>query len=93
MHTISRNKGNQTKKFAHLVEYNLRNIFVEKSYTKCGGEAIFTHFSKKSKLRLSLNQWSKFLCNLFIWHTNLRAIEIKRNETADHLLVPYIKLF
>ena len=25
-------------KFGHLIEYNMRNIFLEKSYTKCGGE-------------------------------------------------------
>ena len=24
--------------FGQLIEYNLRNIFLEKSYTKCGGE-------------------------------------------------------
>ena len=27
-------------KFAHLREHNIRNIFLEKLYTKCGGEAI-----------------------------------------------------
>ena len=35
---ISRSKGNQTMKFGQLVEYQMRNIFLEKSYTKCGGE-------------------------------------------------------
>ena len=24
-------------KFGHLIEYNIRNIFLEKSYTKCDG--------------------------------------------------------
>ena len=33
---ISRSKGNQTMKFGQLIEYNMRNIFLEKSYTKCG---------------------------------------------------------
>ena len=37
---ISRNQGNQTKKFGQLIEYNMRNIFIEKSFTKCGGETI-----------------------------------------------------
>ena len=32
------------------------NIFVEKSYTKCGGESIPGPFSKKSKLSISLDQ-------------------------------------
>ena len=38
MHTlpnISRSKGNQTMKFIQFIEY-MRNIFLEKSYTKCG---------------------------------------------------------
>ena len=30
---ISRNKGNWTMKFRQLIEYNMRNIFLEKSYT------------------------------------------------------------
>ena len=37
---ISRSKGNQTIKFVQLIEYNMRNIFLEKSYTKYGGETI-----------------------------------------------------
>ena len=43
-------------KFGQLVEYNMGNIFVEKSYTKCGGETLPNRFSKKSKLSLSLDQ-------------------------------------
>ena len=35
---ISRSKGNQRMKFCQLIEYNMRNI-LEKSHTKCGGEA------------------------------------------------------
>ena len=35
-------------------EYNMSNIFVEKSYTKLGGETIPRPYSKKSKLSLSL---------------------------------------
>ena len=34
---ILRSKDNQTIKFGQLIEYNMRNIFLEKSYTKCGG--------------------------------------------------------
>ena len=33
---ISRSKGNQTMKFDQLIECNMRNIFLEKSYTKHG---------------------------------------------------------
>ena len=35
---ISWSKDNQTLKFGQLIEYNMRNIFLKKSYTKCGGE-------------------------------------------------------
>ena len=35
---ISQRKGNQTMKFSQLTEYNMRNIFLEKLYTKCGGD-------------------------------------------------------
>ena len=31
---ISRSKGNQTMKFGQLTECNMRNIFLEKPYTK-----------------------------------------------------------
>ena len=37
---ISRSKGNQAIKFGQLVKHNMKNIFLEKSYTKCGGETI-----------------------------------------------------
>ena len=43
-------------KFGQLIDYNMRNIFVEKSYAKCGRETIPRPLSKKSKLHLSLNQ-------------------------------------
>ena len=41
--------------FGLLIEYNMRDIFVEKSYTKCGGETIPRLFFKKSKLNVSLD--------------------------------------
>ena len=53
---ISRSKGNQTMKFGQLREYNMRNNFLEKSYTKCGVETIPRPYSKKSKLSISLDQ-------------------------------------
>ena len=49
-------KGNQTMTFGQLIEYNLRNIFLEKSYPKCGGETSPRPFFKKLKLSISLNQ-------------------------------------
>ena len=52
---ISRSKGNQAMKLGQLIEYNLRNTFLKKSYTKCGGEAIPRRFFKKSKLSISID--------------------------------------
>ena len=49
---VSRSKGNQTMRFDQLVEYNRRNIFLEKSYTECGGETIPRPFYEKLKLSL-----------------------------------------
>ena len=43
---ISRSKDNHRMKFRQLIEYNIGNIFVEKSYTKCGGGTIPRPFSK-----------------------------------------------
>ena len=37
---FSKGKGNQAMKFGQLIDYNMRNIFAEKSYTKCAGETI-----------------------------------------------------
>ena len=73
---ISTNKGNQEMKFGQLIKYNLRNIFLEKSYTKYGGETIPRSFFKKLKLSISLDQYSKNLYILFLLFGKLRTIEI-----------------
>ena len=53
---ISRSKSNQTMTFGQLIECNLRNIFLETSYTKCGGETSPRPSSEKLTLSISLNQ-------------------------------------
>ena len=53
---ISRSEGNQTMKFGQSMECNMRNIFIEKSYIKSGGETSPRPFSAKLKLRISLDQ-------------------------------------
>ena len=50
-------------KFGQLLEHNMSNIFVKKSYTKCAGETVPRRLSK------ALN-------SLFLLYANLRAIEI-----------------
>ena len=49
--TNSRRKGNQAMKFVQLIEYNTRNIFLQKAYTRCGGETIPKLFAKKIKIK------------------------------------------
>ena len=43
-------------KFDQLIECNMRNIFIEKPYTKCDGETSPRPFSGKSKLSISLDK-------------------------------------
>ena len=62
--------------FGQLIEYNMRNIFLEKLYTKCGGETIPRNFSEKTKLSIFLDQLSKVLYSLFLLHVKLKTIKI-----------------
>ena len=83
----------KTMKFGQLIEYDMRNIFLEKLYTKCCGGTISRPFSKKSKLSISLNKWSKFLFRLLSLYAKLRAIDKYWNEAVDHLLLPHVNIF
>ena len=47
MPNISRSKGNKTMTIGQLIEYNMRSIFLKKSYTKYDGETIPRPFLKK----------------------------------------------
>ena len=55
LHNISRIIGYQTMEFGQLIENKMSNIFLEKSYTKCGGGNIPRPFLK-SKLNLPGDQ-------------------------------------
>ena len=43
-------------KSGQFIEHNMRNIFLEKLFAKCGGETSPRPFFKKSKLGISLDQ-------------------------------------
>ena len=77
--SISRSEGKQAMKFGQLIEYNMRNIFVEKSYTKCGRETVPRPFSGKPKLSKSLPQKFKVLYSLLLSYAKLRTIKIYWN--------------
>ena len=74
---ISRSKGKQTMKLDQLIEYTMRNIFVEKSCTKFARQIILRPLSKKTKLSISLDRLCKILNSLFLFYANLSAIEIQ----------------
>ena len=57
-------------KSGQSIEYNRREIYLEKSYVKCVRETVPKSFSKKSKLSISLDY------SLFLLYVKLRAIEI-----------------
>ena len=72
---ISRSRGNQTIRFGHLVEYNMENNFLKKSYPKCGGETISRPFYKNSKLSISLDRESE----MFIaWKVSVMGVFLVR---------------
>ena len=43
-------------KFGKLIDYEMRNIFLEESHTKYGGETSLRPFSEKLKLSISMDQ-------------------------------------
>ena len=63
-------------KFGQSIDYNMKNIFFEKSYTKCGRETSPVTFSEKLKLSISVDQYSKTLYNWLSLYAKLKAIEI-----------------
>ena len=61
-------------KFGQLIEYNMRNIILEKSYTKCGGKTSPRLFPGKLKLSISVIQ-SKVLCSLFFFVSQIEGYQ------------------
>ena len=62
---LSMSKNNPTIKLGKFIEYNMRNIFLEKSYRKCGGGNITGPFSKNSKLAYLCFKSPKFYIQFF----------------------------
>ena len=91
---ISRTKGNQTRKFGQLIEYNMRNIFLEKLYTECGGETKPKSLSEKSKLSKSLGHQSKVLHSLFLLYVQVEGCQnIWKLRCTPLAFTIYIMLF
>ena len=69
---ISRGKDNQAMRFDQLINYNMRNIFLEKwiihkMWWRNYSETLF----QKSKLSISLDKFSKVLYSLFAKFKNI----------------------
>ena len=90
---ISRSKGSQTVKFRQLTECNMRNISLEKSYTKCGGETSHRPFSKRSKLSISPDQQCKVLYNLFSLYVQVEGYRSMLKLTCGKLAFTSYKAF
>ena len=81
---ISKIKDNQTVKFCLLIEYSMRNIFLEKSYIKCDGETISKLFQKKKK------SWA------YLWMNSLKIYEVflkNKKKSGTSPLASYSALF
>ena len=94
MPNISRNKANQTMKLGHIIDYNMRNIFLEKSYTKCRGETTLRSFSGKLELSISLDRYSRvlFICFYCIPSWGLsKYIESRLQTTCFYLILGIFK--
>ena len=65
-------------KFSQFREYNVKNIFLEKSCTKCPGETVPRPISKKIKILYIYGSiiLYKILGSLFLMYAKLRAINL-----------------
>ena len=75
MPNISWSKGSQIIKFSQLTEYSMTYIFLEKSYTKHGGETSPRTFFKKLCLSIYLEQQFKVLYSLFLLHVQVEDFQ------------------
>ena len=64
---ISRKKRNQKMKLGQLIEQNMRNVFLEKAYTKYGGESTCRPFSKKIEHTSASTVWTFIQLSLFAY--------------------------
>ena len=62
-------------KLGQLIEYNMINIPLEISCTKCGGKTSPRPFSEKLKLCISLDQQSAVLYGLFLLYPKLKILK------------------
>ena len=76
---ILRSKRIEIMKFNPLIEYNMRNILLEKTYRKYDGQTSDRLFSKETKLTVSLINILKF-CTVYIYFIPSRGL-LKYSKT------------
>ena len=80
---FSRRKRNQTIKSGQLIKYNITNIFLEKSYTKCGGRTIPRPFWRKTLFFLYSINWPNFIIWLLLTREILgNVLQLFANKTV-----------
>ena len=92
--SISRIKGNQTMKFGQLIEYNMRNISLEKSYTKCDEKLFPDPFLQNQNRAYLWINILKFYTVCFIFMSSWRLskyIETKLQTTSFYLIQSFLK--
>ena len=89
---ISRSKGKLSIKFGRLIEYNIRNIFLEYLYTKCCEKKLFLDsFLKSQNLWISSRKFY-IVCFKFMPSWGLsKYIRIKLRSASFSLYEGFLK--
>ena len=64
----------------------MKNLFLERSYKKCGGEPRPRPFHKKSKLSICLDQQSEMLYSFFIVYPSQGLPEYIKIKRATYFI-------
>ena len=78
-------------KFGQLRECNMRNIFLEKPYTKCRGKTSPRPFSKKLKLSISLDEYAEVCFSCMTSCGLSKYIKTKLQTTCFHLMLNFLE--
>ena len=73
-----------------MIKYNMTNIFLEKSYTECGGETSPRPFSEKLKFWINS---LRFYTVCFLLYVKLRAIKYVETKLQTVCFYPILSFF
>ena len=89
--SISRSKDNQAMKYGQLIEYNMRNILLEKSYTKCGGGP-FNSLKSKTVCFYCMPRWDLLIQKeKEVWnqsHCLILCMSFDEKYLSHYILLP-----